>query len=213
MGFLPEALCNYLLRLGWGHNDDEIISRSQAIEWFDLSGIGRSPSRFDLAKLTNLNGHYLREADDERLATLVAPILSQKIGKQISEAEHILLKRAMPGLKERAKTLLELAESAVFYLLQRPLTLDDKAAKLLAEDGRENLAAFAEILAAQSAWQQETLEQEARQFAETRNVKLGKLAQPLRAALTGSTVSPPIFEVLQILGREESLGRISDALK
>jgi glutamyl-tRNA synthetase len=213
LGFLPEALCNYLLRLGWSHGDAEIISREQAISWFDLSGIGRSPSRFDLAKLTNLNGHYLREADDDRLAALVAPLLAARVGHDVRPPQRELLKAAMPGLKERAKTLVELAESAVFYLLERPLTLDDKAAKILAEDGRAALSSFAQILAALPDWRQETLENEARVFAETHHLKLGKLAQPLRAALTGATVSPPIFEVMQILGRGEALGRINDALR
>lgn len=213
MGFLPEALCNYLLRLGWGHGDAEIISRQEATEWFDLEHIGRSPSRFDLAKLTNLNGHYLRETDDSRLATLVLPFLAAKLGHEVEPRQQELLRLAMNGLKERAKTLIELAENALFYLLERPLTLDDKAAKILADDGRAALSQFASILAALPNWQQETLENEARHFAETQNLKLGKLAQPLRAALTGSTMSPPIFEVMQILGREESLGRISDVLR
>jgi len=213
LGFLPEALCNYLLRLGWGHGDDEIISREQAIEWFNLEGIGRSPSRFDLAKLTNLNGHYIRESDDVRLADLVAPRLAASLGRDLTPRQRETLLEAMPGLKERAKTIVELAESAMFYLLERPLTLDDKAAKLLAEDGRTALSAFVQSLAALPDWRQEVLENEARLFAEAHNLKLGKLAQPLRAALTGSIVSPPIFAVMQILGREESLGRINDVLR
>jgi len=213
LGILPEALCNYLLRLGWSHGDAEIIPREKAIEWFNLEDIGRSPSRFDLAKLTNLNGHYLREADNDRLARLVAPLLAARVGHDVAPPQFELLKTAMSGLKERAKTLVELAESAVFYLLERPLTLDDKAAKILAEDGRAALSSFAESLAALPEWRQEALENEARLFAEAENLKLGKLAQPLRAALTGSTVSPPIFEVMQLLGREESLGRINDALR
>jgi glutamyl-tRNA synthetase len=212
MGFLPEALCNYLLRLGWGHGDDEIIPMKQALEWFDLEGIGRSPSRFDLAKLTNLNGHYLREAADSYLLEQLAPRLADLNGAPLSEIQRSMILRALPGLKERSKTLVELAESAVFYLKARPLTLDDKAAKLLAEDGRTPLSAFAQIIAALSDWRQETLEEEARKFAESHDLKLGKLAQPLRAALTGSTVSPPIFEVMEILGRAETLGRINDVL-
>jgi len=212
MGFLPEALCNYLLRLGWGHGDDEIIPIKQAIEWFDLEGIGRSPSRFDVAKLTNLNGHYLREASDDHLAAILGPRLADLVGFKLDDQQMALVKRALPGLKERAKTLVELAENAVFYLKARPLTLDDKAAKLLAEDGRSPLSSFAQILTALSDWRQETLEEEARKFAESHDLKLGKLAQPLRAALTGSTVSPPIFEVMEILGRQETLGRINDVL-
>jgi glutamyl-tRNA synthetase len=212
MGFLPEALCNYLLRLGWGHGDDEIIPMAQAIAWFDLAGIGRSPSRFDVAKLTNLNGHYMREAADDYLAAQLAPRLAALVGTPLADEQMALVKRALPGLKERAKTLVELAESAVFYLKARPLTLDDKAAKLLAEDGRAPLSSFAQILAALPDWRQETLEEEARKFAESHDLKLGKLAQPLRAALTGSTVSPPIFDVMEILGRQECLGRINDVL-
>lgn len=212
MGFLPEALCNYLLRLGWGHGDAEIIPMAQAIEWFDLEGIGRSPSRFDIAKLTNLNGHYIREAADATLAARLAPRLADLVGAPLSDERMALVNRALPGLKERAKTLVELAENAIFYLKARPLTLDDKASKLLAEDGRAPLSAFAQILVALPDWRQETLEEEARQFAESHDLKLGKLAQPLRAALTGSTVSPPIFEVMEILGRQECLGRINDVL-
>ena len=212
MGFLPEALCNYLLRLGWGHGDDEIIPMAQAIEWFDLEGIGRSPSRFDVAKLTNLNGHYTREASDDYLAEQLAPRLADKVGMPLTGEQLSVVKRALPGLKERAKTLVELAENAVFYLKSRPLTLDDKAAKLLAEDGRAPLSSFAQILSALPDWRLETLEEEARKFAESHDLKLGKLAQPLRAALTGSTVSPPIFEVMEILGRQECLGRINDIL-
>jgi len=212
MGFLPESLCNYLLRLGWGHGDAEIIPMEQAIEWFDLEGIGRSPSRFDVAKLTNLNGHYIREAADAYLAEQLAPRLAALVGAPLGEQQMELVKRALPGLKERAKNLVELAENAVFYLKSRPLTLDDKAAKLLAEDGRSPLSSFAQILAALPEWRQETLEEEARKFAESHDLKLGKLAQPLRAALTGSTVSPPIFEVMEILGRQETLGRINDVL-
>ena len=212
MGFLPEALRNYLLRLGWGHGDDEIIPTEQAIQWFDLAGIGRSPSRFDLTKLSNLNGHYLRQASDERLATLVSERLAVLTGQPVSESQIAILREAMGGLKERAKTLVELTDSAAFYLRVRPLALDAKAAKLMESGGKETLAQFAQILAVQQNWRQDVLEDEARRFAEGHGLKLGQIAQPLRAALTGSTVSPPIFEVLRILGRDESLGRIKDVL-
>ncbi|HLN23400.1 MAG TPA: glutamate--tRNA ligase, partial [Patescibacteria group bacterium] len=213
MGFLPEALRNYLLRLGWGHGDDEIISTEQAIEWFTLEGAGRSPSRFDMAKLTNLNGHYMRLADDARLAELIAPRIETMIGHALSDADKAILRTAMPALKERAKTLVELAESAAFFFKPRPLALDDKASKFVDGDGQKTLGDFAQKLAAASIWRQDVLEDEARHFAEAAGLKLGKLAQPLRAALTGSTVSPPIFEVMQILGRDESLARIQDVLK
>jgi glutamyl-tRNA synthetase len=213
MGFLPEALRNYLLRLGWGHGDDEIISTEQAIEWFTLEGAGRSPSRFDMAKLTSLNGHYMRLADEARLADLIAPRIETAVGRALSDADKAILRTAMPALKERAKTLVELAESAAFFFKPRPLALDDKAAKFVDADGQKTLADFAQMLAAASIWRQDVLEDGARHFAEAAGLKLGKLAQPLRAALTGSTVSPPIFEVMQILGRDESLARIQDVLK
>jgi len=212
MGFLPEAIRNYLLRLGWGHGDEEIISTEQAVEWFDLDGCGRSPSRFDMVKLTNLNGHYMRLADNGRLVELVAPRIAALVGRDLTAADRELLEKAMTSLKERAKTLLELADSAAFLFRARPLALDEKAAKQLDGDSGKTLAEFAQILAAAQNWRQDEMEEHARQFAEARELKLGKLAQPLRAALTGSTVSPPIFEVMQILGREECLGRISDAL-
>jgi glutamyl-tRNA synthetase len=212
LGYLPEALRNYLLRLGWGHGDDEFISTEQATLWFDLAGIGRSPSRFDFTKLDNLNGHYLRQASDERLVSLITPRLAALAGEPISQVQIEMLQQAMGGLKERAKTLVELADSAAFYLRRRPLAIDDKATKLLDGGGRETLADFAQILAEQQNWRQDVLEDEARRFAEERGKKLGQVAQPLRAALTGSTVSPPIFEVMRILGRDESLSRIRDVL-
>ncbi|MTJ84081.1 MAG: glutamate--tRNA ligase [Telmatospirillum sp.] len=213
MGFLPEALRNYLLRLGWGHGDEEIIPTEKAIEWFDLEGIGRSPSRFDVTKLTNLNGHYLRESDDDRLVSLIAPRLAEAVGHPVDDAGAAILREAMPGLKERAKTLVELADSAAFYLRSRPLVLDAKAAKLMDGSASQTLAEFAQVLAQVQNWRQDVLEDEARRFAESRGVKLGQVAQPLRAALTGSTISPPIFEVMRILDRDESLGRIEDLLR
>jgi glutamyl-tRNA synthetase len=211
MGYLPEALCNYLLRLGWGHGDDEIISAAQAIEWFDLSGIGRAPSRFDFAKLDNLNGHYLRQADDARLVGLAAERLEAELGPIGAEGRRRLLD-GMSGLKARAKTVAELAASARFYVRARPLPLDEAAQKLLSRDGRAALATLAPRLA-ETAWSAPALEAEVRAAAEGRGVKLGALAQPLRAALAGSNVSPPIFEVMAVLGREETLGRIEDALR
>jgi glutamyl-tRNA synthetase len=211
LGFLPEALRNYLLRLGWAHGDDEIISTEQAIAWFDLAGAGRSPSRFDTAKLTNLNGHYMRQADDARLVRALAPFLNAEVGRPPSAADEALLLRAMPTLKERAKTLVELAASAAFYMRTRPIRPDEKAARLLDDSGRKVLAACASALAAVQNWRQNELEAEVRRHAETSGLALGKVAQPLRAALTGSTVSPPIFDVMEILGRDESLARIRDA--
>jgi glutamyl-tRNA synthetase len=207
LGMLPEALSNYLLRLGWGHGDDEIIDRDQAIAWFGLDHVGKSPSRFDFKKLENLNGHYLREADDERLADLVAPRLG------LSESERALLTRAMPELKARANTLVELAENARFLFARRPLEVDESASALVTHEARSLLAAAHRKLAALANWDSPSLEAAIREVAEASGVKLGKLAQPLRAALTGRTTSPGIFDVLALLGRDESLGRIADQME
>jgi glutamyl-tRNA synthetase len=210
MGYLPEALRNYLLRLGWGHGDDEIISTEQAIEWFDLDGIGRSPSRFDFAKLDNLNAHYMRLADDARLVGLIVPLIEAKLGRPVGQNARDLLTRAMPGLKQRAKTLVELADSAHFYVDERPLKLTDKAAELVTGEGASILADLAGELRLFDAWEAAGIEAKVRQYAENKGLKLGKVAQPLRAALSGSTVSPPIFEVAELLGKTESLARIAD---
>jgi len=207
LGMLPEAVSNYLLRLGWGHGDDEIISREQAIEWFDLDHVGKSPSRFDFKKLENLNGHYIREADNQRLADLVAPRLG------ISDQQKVLLVEAMPELKPRANTLDQLADGARFLFAPRPLDVDDAAAALLTPDARALLAAAHKNLVALAKWEAESLEAAIREVAESSGVKLGKLAQPLRAALTGRTTSPGIFDVLALLGREESLARIADQME
>ena len=201
MGVLPEALFNYLLRLGWGHGDDEIISREQAVEWFDIAHVGKSPSRFDLAKLLNLNAHYLREADDARLAELVA-------AKLTGDADLNLLTQAMPVLKVRAKDVNELAASAAFLFAQRPLTIEEKAQALLTDDARALLGSIHARIAALDEWAIDTLEASLKAMAEELGLGLGKLAQPLRAALTGQTTSPGIFDVLVLLGREESLARI-----
>ena len=208
MGYLPEALRNYLVRLGWSHGDDEIISDADAIRWFDLDGLGKSPARFDFAKLANLNGHYIREAADDRLAELIRP----RLGIAVDSPLNARLLAAMPDIKSRAKTLIELADLARFYVADRPLVLDDKAAKALDGGGDAVLAELAEPLAA-AAWNERALETLVRNYAEAKGQKLGAVAQPLRIALTGSTNSPPLFAVMRVLGREESLARIQDVLK
>ncbi|WP_294391248.1 glutamate--tRNA ligase [uncultured Sphingomonas sp.] len=206
MGMLPEAVGNYLLRLGWGHGDEEIIARDRAVELFDLDAVGRSPSRFDLKKLENINGHYLREADDGRLAQLVAPKVAGADGREAID----LLRRAMPVLKVRAKSINEIADGASFLFRSRPLDVDEAAAKLLDESARELLARARDMLAGVEAWGADALEGAIRSVAEEAQIGLGKVAQPLRAALTGRTTSPGIFDVLVLLGREESLARLSD---
>jgi len=200
-GVLPEALFNYLLRLGWGHGDREEISRAEAIELFDLKGVGKSASRFDIKKLQNLNGHYIREADDARLAALVA----ERIGP---DADEQLLTEAMPVLKPRARSLNELAEGAGFLFATRPLAMTEKAAGLLDDQARRYLAEVSAALAAENDWTIEALEATTKALAERLELGLGKLAQPMRAALTGTTTSPGIFDVLVLLGREEALARI-----
>ncbi len=204
LGYLPEAMRNYLLRLGWSHGDDEIISTEQAIAWFNLESIGRSPSRVDFKKLANLNGHYIREADNGRLADEVL-----RLRGAAEAALRDKLIAAMPGLKERAKTLNELSDGASFLFVARPLALDDKAAKILSADAKSLLARVADALAS-SDWTAAALEAAVRTFAENAGVKLGDVAQPLRAALTGRGTSPPIFDVMSVLGRDESLARIRD---
>ncbi len=201
LGILPEAMFNYLLRLGWGHGDEEIISREQAVAWFDIANVGKGPSRFDLAKLQNLNGHYLRDADDARLAALIAP--------RVPGADNLApLIQAMPVLKVRAKDLNDLAAGAAFLFAQRPLVLEEKAAALLTPEARTLLAQIADRIGAENHWTTEALEASLKAQAEELGLGLGKLAQPLRAALTGQTTSPGIFDVLVLLGRDESLARI-----
>jgi glutamyl-tRNA synthetase len=201
LGVLPEALFNYLLRLGWGHGDREEFTAAEAAEVFDLDGVGKSPSRFDLKKLQNLNGHYIRLADDARLARLAAA----RIGP---EANVALLTDAMPVLKTRARDLDELAGGAAFLFKQRPLALTEQAQALLDTDGKALLAQISARLQREQDWTTAALEANLKAYAEEQGLGLGKLAQPLRAALTGQTTSPGIFDVLALLGREESLARI-----
>jgi glutamyl-tRNA synthetase len=212
MGFLPVALRNYLLRLGWGHGDEEIISDAQAIEWFDVKNVGRAASRFDIDKLTNLNAHYIRTESDEHLVHAVIGILEKKLGMAISQEKIGWLATGMAGLKPRAKTLLELADAGTFYVRPRPLPLDDKAQKILDDGGRDGVRASIEALSGITDWRGPVIEDWAKTHAEQSGQKLGKVAQPLRAALCGSTVSPSIFEVMEVLGKDESLARFKDVL-
>jgi glutamyl-tRNA synthetase len=210
MGFLPEALRNYLLRLGWSHGDDEIIGTEQAIAWFDLDAVGKGAARFDMARLTSLNAHYLRQTEDATLARLVVPHL-EAAGHPVDAAGLARLQAGMAGLKPRATTLVDLAERATFYVARRPLVPSDKAARLLDAAACERLAGLLPSLAGLPAWEPAALEQAVRAYAEECHLKLGQIAQPLRAALTGSDASPGIFDVMAVLGREEVLGRIADA--
>lgn len=208
MGYLPEALRNYLLRLGWSHGNDEIISTKQAIEWFNLENIGKSASRFDFTKLENLNGHYIREADNTRLVQLILPALEKRAPQINTQRLHA----AMHGLKQRAKTINELADNALFYVLPRPIPLNDKAKAALSDDGKAILRALLPLYEALSDWSEEGTQAVAKTYAEQTNIKLGSIAAPLRAALSGSNISPSVFDMMRVLGKEESLARLKDVL-
>jgi glutamyl-tRNA synthetase len=215
MGYLPAALRNYLVRLGWSHGDQEIFSTEEMIAAFDLPQIGRAPARLDLAKLDNLNAHYMRQASDaELLAALEAalPYIEDgaRTAARMTPDIRARLIAAMPGLKERAHTLVELRAAAHFILAERPLNIDEKARALLTPEARRHLAALTTAFDAVDPWSSEALESAVRSYAEGAGLKLGAIAQPLRAALTGRTTSPGIFDVLTVLGKEESLGRLRD---
>ena len=210
MGFLPAALRNYLLRLGWGHGDDEIISTRQAIEWFDLPAVGRSASRFDMVKLTNLNAHYLRESPDDELLPLVLPLIEARTGGAVDAAGLERVAHGLNGVKPRSRTLFELADNLMFYARNGPpAPADDKARAQLTPDARRLLSSLATALDGERVdWSEKPLEDAIRRFAEANGLKLGQVAQPLRVALTGSTASPGIFEVLAILGPAEAKERL-----
>jgi len=215
MGYRPAAMRNYLVRLGWSHGDQEIFSSDEMIQAFDLPQVGRSPARFDFAKLENLNGHYIRHADDHELVAEMERLLPHvasgaELAAKLTPELRDKLVAAMPGLKERAKTLVELIESASYVYADRPITPDAKAAALLTPEAREILAGLVPALAAAQPWTAQTLEQAVRDFAERSGRKLGAVAQPLRAALTGRATSPGIFEVLTVLGKPESIARLKD---
>jgi glutamyl-tRNA synthetase len=215
MGYLPIALRNYLVRLGWSHGDQEIFSTEEMIEAFDLPQIHRSPARFDFAKLESINGHYIRQSDDQALVADFENVLKyipdgSAIQNKLNQATRAQLLKAMPGLKERAKTLLDLIDGAHFIFADRPLALDPKAAALVTPETRGLVGELKQVLAGVSPWAVETTESAVRGFAESKGLKLGAAAQPMRIALTGRTTSPGIFEVLDTLGREESLARLSD---
>lgn len=214
MGYLPAAMRNYLARLGWSHGDEEIFSTEDMIAWFDLPQIGKSPSRFDFTRLENLNGHYMRGTSDEALYDTFRAALPHLPGAdalldKLDPTLEAKLRAALPGLKERAKSLVELLDSARYLYAERPLVLDDKAAQILDNNSRKVLSALLPALEA-APWDPAALEFAVRTFSESAGIKLGKVAQPLRAALTGRATSPGIFDVLTALGKEESLERIRD---
>ena len=210
MGYLPEAMRNYLLRLGWGHGDTEIISTEEAVKIFDLKDIGKSPSRMDFAKLAHVNAHYMKECDDDRLMQLTIPFIENILGDKADEAGIKKFKTGLKDLRERAQTLIELAHAGIFYLKKRPLPLDEAAAKLLDAPTRALLAEMKQTLASLNSFDHQAIENSLKEFGAARGLKLGKVAMPLRAALTGTTNSPSIFHVAEILGKDETLARLSD---
>ncbi len=215
MGYLPAALRNYLARLGWSHGDDEIFSTEELVRWFDLDSIGKSPARFDFAKLENLNGHYIRHTGDAELLNHFIAFLPHVEGgsellARIDDAMKAKLLKALPGLKERAKTLFELKTAVGYLFATRPLQIDDKAKANLNEEGKAALKSALNVLRQCAAWSAPDMETALKAHADTTGIKLGKFAQPLRAALTGTSTSPGIFDVLEVLGRDESLNRIAD---
>ncbi len=217
MGYLPQALCNYLVRLGWSHGDDEVMSIEDMIRWFEIEDINKGAARFDVKKLEALNGMHMRTMDDEALHALfidTLPFLENggAIAENLTDERRAQLLQAMPGLKDRAKTLVELAEGAMFLFAERPLSLDEKAASILDADACALLAELHPKLDAAPEWDVETLEAIVRDHAEKTGLKLGKVAQPLRAALTGRATSPGVFDVLAVLGRDESMARIADQI-
>jgi glutamyl-tRNA synthetase len=217
MGYLPAGLRNYLARLGWSHGDDEIFSTQRMIEWFDIGDINKAPGRLDFAKLADVNSHYIKTGDNAELLRRIRDFLPEApdgpaLVARFEKAGWDRLAAALPSLKERAKTLQELVEGAAYLIAERPLPLDDKAAKLLDADARALLAKLVPRLEA-ADWTVTALETAVKAFAEESGLKLGKVAQPLRAALTGRSVSPPVFDVMVVLGREEALARIRDQAK
>jgi glutamyl-tRNA synthetase len=215
MGYVPAALRNYLARLGWSHGDDEIFSTEQAIAWFDIQDVGKSPGRFDFAKLADLNGHYIRAMPDDELMGHIKTLLpfipnGPAIQARLDATGWKPLAIALPSLKERAKTLVDLIDNAGFLFASRPLAMDDKASKVLDADARHQLGLLIPSLENVKPFEAAAIETEVRRFAEATGAKLGKIAQPLRAALTGRAVSPPVFDVMHALGAEEALARLKD---
>jgi glutamyl-tRNA synthetase len=215
MGYLPEAVRNYLARLGWSHGDDEIFSTEQMVEWFSLEGLNKGAARFDFAKLESVNGHYIREAEPDYLYEVMLATATE-IGRQVDvdglSANRQTLLSALPQLQPRAKTVLELIDLAQFIYASRPIAIDASAAALLTGDARTTLREIADLLRGLNDWSVSAIDQTMRALAEAKGLKLGKLAQPLRAALTGRTVSPGIFEVMVLIGRDESMARLEDQI-
>lgn len=213
MGYLPEAMRNYLARLGWSHGDDELFTTQQMVDWFSLDALNKGAARFDFVKLENINGYYIREATPARLYDVMLAT-AEEVARNadvvgLSQNKDTVL-AALPELQPRAKTVLELIDLAQFIYAERPLPIDASAAGQLTPEARAMIGEFTEVLRGLNDWTVEAIDGAARVFAESHGLKLGKVAQPLRAALTGRTVSPGIFEVMVLIGRQETLDRLTD---
>ncbi|PCI88380.1 MAG: glutamate--tRNA ligase [Hyphomicrobiales bacterium] len=208
MGYLPEAMRNYLARLSWSHGNDEIISTDKLVEWFDIDNIGKSPSKFDFVKLENLNAHYIKNTDDAKLIEILGTFLNDTGTGDITQPERLLT--AMPIIKQRAKTLIELNDAAQFVFAVRPLKFDDKAQKQLTDENKVLIAGLIAKFGAIDEWTRDNISECIQQYAEEVDLKLGKIGQPLRAILAGTTNAPGIFDIAVILGKDETIGRIED---
>ena len=213
MGILPEAMCNYLLRLGWSHGDDELISQEQAIKWFSLDGIGKSPSRFDLDKLINMNGHYIRSSDHSKILDECYRLLCLKWGKEAVDENKDKFIYLRSELIQKSNTIIQIIESIDFIFEKTPISYDDKALKILTNEAKILLNKIANEFLECKDWSEEHIEEIVRSFVKKENIKLGNIAQPIRSALTGTNTSPGIFSIIFVLGRSEVIKRISDAVK
>ena len=210
MGFLPEALLSYLLRLGWSHGNEEIIPLDKAIDWFDINDVGRGAARIDFDKLSYINSHYIQEKDDETLLELIKDPIEQKIGFSLDKKSMKRLKSGIHSVKSRVKIIPELIDNVKFYVQKRPLTLNKKALKVLNNDARHRLAQLADTLQELSSWSEASIEKAIKDFVNKNEINLKQIALPFRAALTGTTVSPGIFEVANVLGQQETIARLKD---
>ncbi len=212
MGYLPEALRNYLLRLGWSHGDDEIIPTEKAVEWFTLDHVGKSPSRMDFAKMGFINGHYLKHSSPQQLLPLVLPFIEQQQNLTLGEESKARILRALPLYQERTETLVQLAEQLTFLLAEQPLTLTDKGQETLAKEGTDGIAGLPEVLAT-AEWNEPSLDAAIQDYVKQTGIAFKKVGLPLRTVLTGSPQAPALPALLVALGREESLKRIRDGLQ
>ncbi len=212
-GYLPEAIRNYLLKLGWSHGNDELISDKQAIEWFDVNGLGKSSARFDKDKLTSLNSHYIKEKNNSEILELLLPIIERNIGDKVDEISISMILKGLDSLKDRSKTLVDLMEQSLVYVNKLPLNFNNKAEQILNNENKLMLRKITQYFADISDWTAPNIENQIKSYCDVNNLKLGQIAQPIRAAITGSTHSPPIFEVMAIFGRKEVTLRIKEAIK